>query len=70
MKPKLFVFCSGCGDFDKDVRTKKDLYKFCPMCGEKLRGVKIPLNQYLKDRDQIKTVGINMWFGIESMFNK
>jgi len=68
MKSKLFVYCSDCGGFDREVKTKKDLYKFCPMCGKELKGVKIPLNVYNLAKDEIKNIGINMWFGIEDMF--
>ena len=70
MKSKLFVYCNDCGGFDKEIKSKKDLYKFCPMCGKKLKGVKIPLNQYLKCKNEIKSIGVNMWFGIETIFSE
>lgn len=68
MKSKLFIFCSECGSFEREVKTKKDMYKFCPMCGEKMRGIKIPEKKYFKCKEEIKSVGLGMWFGIETMF--
>lgn len=68
MKSKLFVYCKECGSFDKEVKTKKDMYKFCPMCGCKLKGVKIPEKKYNESIEDIKGLGITMWFGIETMF--
>ena len=64
----MFIFCKKCGDFDKEVITKKDVYKFCPMCGKTLTGVKIPGKTYLKAQNEIKSIGINMWVGIETTF--
>lgn len=70
MKPKLFVFCSGCGSFEKEIKTKKELIKYCPKCGLKLRGLKIPIKIYNKAKKDIEGLGIAMWFGIEDMFKE
>lgn len=68
MKPKLFVFCRECGSFEHEIKIKSDLYKFCPLCGKKLKGAKIPGKKYLECIEEIKGLGVGMWFGIETMF--
>lgn len=68
MTSKLFIFCSGCGSFDKEINNKKELINYCPDCGCKLRGLKIPLKIYNKEKENIKGLGVSMWFGIEDAF--
>lgn len=70
MKPKLFVFCSECGNFEHEIKTKKDLYKYCPLCSKKLKGVKIPGKTYFESKGEIENIGVCMWFGIETMFDE
>ena len=67
MKPRFFVFCSECS-FEHELKTKSDMMKFCSNCGTKLRGIKIPGKKYFECKDEIKNIGICMWFGIETMF--